>query len=108
MEKAKPWQATVFRRHWHRAGYHWASSDQGVIHHHEEPLVADGPSVQQAEELLIDLDSLIEWSIFPADLPLPQNPKKRPEHIRKVSEKSDSVELVDIGERQGSLHSKLV
>ena len=51
---------------------------------------------QESEELLVDLDSLIEWSIVPGDFPVPQNPKERPESIRKVSEKSDNVKLVDI------------
>ena len=38
---------------------------------------------QQADELFVDLDSLIEWSIVPADFPLLQNPKERPESISK-------------------------
>ena len=62
---------------------------------------------QQADPLLVDLESLIEWSIVPANFPLPQDPREKLESIRIVSEKSDSVKLVDIEERQGSFSSKL-
>ena len=41
---------------------------------------------QEAEEILVDLDSLIDLSIVPADFPLPQDPELRSERCRRVEE----------------------
>ena len=40
----------------------------------------------EAEEILVDLDTLIELSIVPADFPLPQDPELRSEKCRRVEE----------------------
>ena len=41
---------------------------------------------QEAEEILIDLDTLIDLSIVPPDFPLPQDPELRSDNCRRVKE----------------------
>ena len=73
---------------------------------------------QEAEEILIDLDTLIDLSITPQDFPLPQDPKMRADSYRSVREDIPEIresipegevgpKLVTIRERQGSVRSKL-
>ena len=51
---------------------------------------------QEAEEILVDLDTLIELSIVPADFPLPQDPELRSEKCRRVEEnKKKAAEYVE-------------
>ena len=51
---------------------------------------------QEAEEILVDLDTLIELSIVPADFPLPQNPELRSEKCRRVEEnKKNAAEYLE-------------
>ena len=66
---------------------------------------------QEAEEILVDLDTLMDLSIIPKDFPLPQDPKMKEDGCRSVR-REDPVEevapkLVTIHERQGSIRSKL-
>ena len=46
---------------------------------------------QEAEEILVDLDSLIDLSIVPADFPLPQDPELRSERCRRVEENKKNI-----------------
>ena len=48
---------------------------------------------QEAEEILVDLDTLIELSIVPADFPLPQDPELRSEKCRWVEENQNSPQF---------------
>ena len=73
---------------------------------------------QEAEEILIDLDTLIDLSIVPQDFPLPQDPNLRSEKCRQVKEAPHQIKeftldeevgpkLVTIQERQGSNRTAL-
>ena len=46
---------------------------------------------QQAEEILVDLDNLIDLSIVPADFPLPQDPELRSEKCRRIEENKKNI-----------------
>ena len=46
---------------------------------------------QEAEEILIDLDSLIDLSIIPPDFPLPQNPEMRSDNCRRMQENKQKI-----------------
>ena len=51
---------------------------------------------QEAEEILVDLDTLIDLSIVPPDFPLPQDPELRTESCRRVEEnKKKATEYVE-------------
>ena len=72
---------------------------------------------QEAEEILVDLDTLIYLTIIPSDFPLPQDPSMRSEKCRQVKEAPHRIQepldeevvtkLVTIQERQGSIRSAL-
>ena len=73
---------------------------------------------QEAEEILVDLDTLIDLSIVPQDFPLPQNPNMRSQKCRQVKEAPHQIKefnldegvgpkLVSIQERQGSIRTAL-
>ena len=71
---------------------------------------------QEAQEILIDLDTLIDLSIVPHDFPLPQDPSMRSERCRQVREDTPhqikeftevGPKLVSIQERQGSIRTAL-
>ena len=52
-------------------------------------------TTQEAEEILIDLDTLIDLSIAPPVFPLPQDPELRSESYRRVEEnKKKATEYV--------------
>ena len=56
---------------------------------------------QEAEEILVDLDTLIELSIVPADFPLPQDPELRSERCRRVEEnKQNAAEYLETLEKK--------
>ena len=61
---------------------------------------------QEVVEILISLDSLMEWSIIPKDFPMTQDLKQKIERSRSVKEQTP-VKLVDIRYRQGSIISHL-
>ena len=61
---------------------------------------------QEVVEILITLDSLMEWSIIPKDFPMPKDPKQKIERFRSVKEQTP-VKLLDIRDRQGSIISHL-
>ena len=46
----------------------------------------------QAEEILIDLDTLIDLSIIPPDFPLPQDPEMRSDSCKKVQENKEKID----------------
>ena len=51
---------------------------------------------QEAEETLIDLDTLIDLSIVPPDFPHPQDPELRSDNYRRVEEnKKKATEYVE-------------
>ena len=72
---------------------------------------------QEAEEIIIDLDTLMDLTIIPLDFPLPQNHNMRTEKCRNVKESYQIKEstldievgpkLVSIQERQGSVRSAM-
>ena len=63
---------------------------------------------EAGEEILLDLDLLIEWTILPADFPNPQDPEERETKARKVTVKESTTEkLVEIKEKKGSQRSKI-
>ena len=66
---------------------------------------------EQGDEILVDLDSLIQWSIVHKDFPLPQCPKEKPHKIINIKTTEElpgpTNKLVDIRERQGSIRSTL-
>ena len=61
---------------------------------------------QEVVEILISLDSLMEWSIIPKDFSMPQDPKQKIEIFRSVKEQT-SAKLVDIRDIQGPIISHL-
>ena len=63
---------------------------------------------QQADELLVDLDSLIEWSIVPADFPLLQNPKERPESISKFLFRKMNKDTFDMDSNINKMRKQLL
>ena len=51
---------------------------------------------QEAEEILIDLDTLIDLSLVPPDFPLPQDPELRSDNCKRVEEnKKKATEYVE-------------
>ena len=46
---------------------------------------------QEADGILIDLDTLIDLSIVPPDFPLPQDPELRSDNCRRVEENKNKV-----------------
>ena len=61
---------------------------------------------QEVVEIMISLDSLMEWSIIPKYFPMPQDPKQKIMRSRGVKEQTP-VMLGDIRDRQGSIISHL-
>ena len=58
---------------------------------------------EAGEEILLDLDLLIEWSILPPDFPNPQDPAERETKARKVTVKESTKEkLVEVKVKNGS------
>merc|ERR1711875_40766 len=76
----------------------WNTFDNVKGGHNMQMLVTS----QQAEEILVDLDTLIELSIVPADFPLPQDPELRSEKCRRVEEnKQKAAEYLEQLEKKG-------
>ena len=65
----------------------WTVFDNIKGGHNLQVLVAR----QQAEEILIDLDTLIDLSIIPPDFPLPQDPEKRSGSCKRVQENKEKM-----------------
>ena len=61
---------------------------------------------EEGDKVLINLDQLTDWSIVPANLPMPQDLKVRSSKVRNIKEAVKGVKLTSIKERQTSLKSQ--
>ena len=67
---------------------------------------------EQGNEILIDLDSLIKWSIVPPNFPFPQQDSEKSNKVRQVKPADldlpvKNTKLVDIHEKNGSMRTSL-
>ena len=62
---------------------------------------------EAGDEILIDLDLLVEWSILPKNFPLPMDEEERETKVKKVTIKDKKVKLVEINQKKGSNRSQM-
>ena len=61
------------------------------------------------DEVLLDLDILIDWTILPPSFPQPmdKNKRKSKKKAKKVTVKNSKVKPVEISEQKGSVRTKM-
>ena len=57
---------------------------------------------EAGDEILIDLDLLVEWSILPNNFPMPMDEAERETKVQKVTIKETKVKMVETKETRGS------
>ena len=70
------------------------------------PLIAR----QAHDKILLDLNTLIEWSILPKNFPQPMNEKDREtkKKVKKVSVVDTKMKLIDVKEKKESQRTRIV